>query len=143
MASFGDVSALIQSGKFGVMAICGATPANCPPGRTTGSAISPTVGFTLPSAGDPVLLSDGQPVYDDVTNLINSHKPIMRQTNAQPDSAGNIWVMNNWKPSIVQNLLGIPFDPNGVPNPGGDGVVVIIGVGAPTKGPLIGPAQSP
>ncbi len=143
VASFGDVSALIQSGKFGVMAICGATPANCPPGRTTGSAISPTVGFTLPSAGDPVLLSDGQPVYDDVTNLINSHKPIMRQTNAQPDSAGNIWVMNNWKPSIVQNLLGIPFDPNGVPNPGGDGVVVIIGVGAPTKGPLIGPAQSP
>lgn len=105
--------------------------------------MSPSVGFTLPSAGDAVLLSDGQPVYDDVSNKINSHKPIMRQINIQPDSAGLVRVMNNWKLSIHQNLLGMPLDPTVVPNPGGDGVVVIVGIGAPTKGPLIGLAQAP
>ena len=67
----------------------------------------------------------------------------MWQTNAQTDSAGNVWVVNNWKPSIYQNLLGdgLPSDPNG--NPGSDGVVILMGLGAPTKGPLISQAQSP
>lgn len=141
VATFGSFN--YQTGKYGVIQLCGTNLAACPPGSTTGSAISPKVGYTLPSAGDRVLLSDGQPVYNDLSNTINSHKPIMRQTNVQPDRAGNVWVMNNWKPSIVQNLFGMPLDPNDVPNPGGDGVVVIIGIGAPTKGPLIGPAQAP
>jgi hypothetical protein len=143
VSTFGDISQNIQSGKYGVMHLCGATPLNCPSGASTGSPISPSVGFTLPSGGDPVLLSNGSPLYNVPTPAVISYQPLMRQTNAQPDRAGNVWVQNNWKPSIVQNLLGDGTlrDPNG--NPGGDGVVIFVGAGAPTKGPLIGPAQSP
>lgn len=143
VATFGDTSQNIQSGKYGVMELCGATTSNCPIGASIGSPISPTVGFTLPSGGDPVLLSDGSPIYDNPVARVVSYQPLMRQTNAKPDSAGNIWVMNNWKPSATQDLLGdgTPSDPNG--NPGGDGVVIFVGAGTPTKGPLIGSAQSP
>ena len=142
-STFGDVSQNIQSGKYGVMLLCGATPSNCPAGASIGSPMSPSVGFTLPSGGDPVLLSNGSPLYNVPTPAVVSYQPLMRQTNAMPDIAGNVWVMNNWKPSIVQNLLGdgTPSDPNG--NPGGDGVVIFVGAGTPTKGPLIGPAQAP
>lgn len=143
VATFGAISALTQTGKYGVMQLCGATVSNCPAGSSIGSPISPLVGYTLPSGGDPVLLSDGSPIYDDPAALINSRKPLMRQTNAQSDVAGNVWVMNNWKPSVVQDLIGdgTLSDPNG--NPGGDGVVIFVGLGAPTKGPLIGPTKAP
>ena len=130
--------------KYGVVELCGATVENCPPGSTTGSAISPATGFTLPSAGDQVLLNDGTPIYEDPQDSppsLPSHKPLMRQTAAKADMAGNIWVMNNWKPSAFNDVFGTPTDPAG--NPGGDGVVIFVGLGAPTKAPQIGPSQSP
>jgi len=130
--------------KYGVVELCGATVANCPPGATIGSAISPATGFTLPSAGDQVLLYDGSPVYEDPLNSppsLPSYKPVMRQTSARVDMAGNIWVMNNWKPSAYNDVVGTPSDP--AANPGGDGVIIFIGLGAPTKAPQIGPSVSP
>jgi hypothetical protein len=130
--------------KYGVVELCGATVANCPSGSTIGSAISPATGFTLPSAGDQVLLSDGSQVYEDPLNSppsLPSYKPVMRQTQAKPDMAGNVWVMNNWKPSAFNDVLSTPMDPSA--NPGGDGIVIFVGLAAPTKAPQIGPAQAP
>jgi len=130
--------------KYGVVELCGATVANCPPGSTIGSAISPATGFTLPSGGDQVLLYDGTPVYEDPLDSppsLPSYKPVMRQTQAKPDMAGNVWVMNNWKPSAFNDLLGTPSDPAG--NPGGDGVIIFVGLAAPTRAPQIGPPQAP
>jgi hypothetical protein len=39
------------------------------------------------------------------------------------------------------DLLATLSDPAG--NPGGDGVVIFVGLAAPTKAPQIGPAQAP
>jgi hypothetical protein len=52
---------------------------------------------------------------------------MMRQVSAVPDRAGNIWVTNNWKPNFTTNTLS----PS--PNPGGDGLVVFVGLGGPTE----------
>ena len=48
----------------------------------------------------------------------------MRQVSIVPDRAGNVWVSNNWKPNYTTNL---------VENPGGDGMVIFIGLAAPTE----------
>ena len=47
---------------------------------------------------------------------------MMRQTAVVIDQAGNIWSINKWKPDVV-----IDF---GV-NPGGDGIVIFVGLVAP------------
>ena len=47
---------------------------------------------------------------------------MMRQTNSMIDQAGNIWSLNNWKPD---------FDTDLCCNPGGDGVVIFVGLAAP------------
>jgi hypothetical protein len=54
----------------------------------------------------------------------------MRLTGIAIDPAGNVWVPNNWK--RVPDLA----------NPGGDGMIVFVGVAAPVKTPLIGPVRS-
>ena len=51
-----------------------------------------------------------------------SFAPMMRQTNVVIDRAGNIWALNNWKPD---------FDIDLCCNPGGDGVVIFVGLAAP------------
>ncbi len=84
--------------------LCGADPANCPPGHVTGQPISPTGYF-----------SDA----------------MMRSTAVTIDPSGNVWATNNWLLDPVQT------------NPGGDGMVVFIGLAAPVKAPLIGPPQRP
>ena len=38
--------------------------------------------------------------------------------------AGNVWVTNNWKPSGLNDLIK---------NPGGDGMVIFVGLAAPVK----------
>jgi hypothetical protein len=46
------------------------------------------------------------------------------------DAAGNVWTCNNWKPSFDMDVFGDPF--NGIAaNPGGDGMVIFIGVATP------------
>ena len=125
--------------RYSLVELCGVSTASCPPGMKTGDAISPLSGWTLPSAGSPVLLNNGQPLYG--SGGPPSYKPLMRLTSAQVDMAGNVWVTNNWKPSTVVDVLGIPMDPGG--NPGGDGIVIFVGMAAPTRAPNVGQPLPP
>lgn len=128
VANFGTST---PSARYSIVQLCGAT-SNCPSGVTMGTAITPDTGYTLPSAGSQVLLNSGQPLYG--TGAPPSYLPLMRLTSVNADMAGNIWAANNWKPSGLNDLLL---------NPGGDGMVIFVGVAAPTKAPSLGPAQSP
>ena len=84
-----------------------------------GIAKSPSKGFTVKSGGDQVLMANGEPLYG--YSGVPSYNPIMRQTGINVDCAGNVWVCNNWKPSLI----------NDIRNPGADGVVVFIGLASP------------
>jgi hypothetical protein len=122
-ANFGELKP--ERRKYGVSALCGATISKCPFGLGFGDPISPQTGYTLPSGGDQVLLHNGKPLYDPLP--MKSFQPLMRLTAAHPDAAGNLWVTNNWKPDFTVDLLS---------NPGGDGMVVFVGLAAPVK-PLL------
>ena len=124
----------LPSARYSIVQLCGAT-SNCPAGVSMGAAITPSSGYTLPSAGSQVLLNSGQPLYG--TGALPSYLPLMRLTSVNADMAGNIWAANNWKPSAYADVN--PTDAN----PGGDGMVIFVGVAAPTKAPSLGPAQSP
>lgn len=128
VANFGTSEPSI---RYSIVQLCGAVPANCPSGVAMGTAISPSSGYTLPSAGSQVLLNSGQPLYGP-NNPVPAYLPLMRLTSANTDMAGNLWVANNWKPRGLQDLVS---------NPGGDGMVIFVGLGAPTKAPSLGPAK--
>lgn len=117
--------------KYRLSELCGARPEHCPAGLDTGDPITPDTGYTLPSGGDQVLLASGQPLYGPLGDP--SYKPLMRSTATQVDMAGNVWVTNNWKPSGLNDLLL---------NPGGDGMVIFVGLAAPVK-PGIGQPKAP
>ncbi len=55
---------------------------------------------------------------------------LARSTSVQIDPSGNVWAVNNWE------ILAIPE------NPGGDSMVLFIGLADPVKAPLIGPPVS-
>jgi len=93
-------------------------------GLRPGDPISPATGYTLPSAGEPVLLNNGEPVYTDGTEC---YSPLMRATSCQIDQAGNVWVVNNWKPRFRTDF---PTDEG---NPGGDGIVIFVGLAKPPR----------
>lgn len=109
----------------------GANPNTEPTGMATGTPISPGTGYTLPSAGAPVTLHDGSPLYKDGTECLN---PLMRSTSCIIDQAGNVWVVNNWKPRFDTDFE------SKVGNPGGDGIVIFVGLATPPVPPP--PAQS-
>ena len=117
--------------KYRLSQLCGVNTAHCPDGLGTGDPISPDTGYTLPSGGDEVLLANGQPLYAPLKK--KSYKPLMRATATQIDMAGNVWVTNNWKPSGLNDLIK---------NPGGDGMVIFVGLAAPVK-PGIGQPKAP
>ena len=119
VANFTD---FLTVNHYSISEICGSKPEKCPPGITTGDAISPATGYTLPTGGSQVLLSNGTPLNG--PNGPPSFFPLMRLTQAIPDRAGNIWAANNWKP--------VPFSSD-FNNPGGDGMVVFIGLGKPSE----------
>lgn len=121
----------LPSARYSVVQLCGAT-GNCPYGVSMGSAITPSTGYILLSGSSQVLLNSGQPLYG--TGAPPSYLPLMRLTSVNADMAGNIWAANNWKPSGLNDLLL---------NPGGDGMVIFVGIAAPTKAPSLGPAQTP
>ena len=121
----------LASARYSIVKLCGAT-SNCPYGVAMGTAITPSTGYTLPSNGNQVLLNSGQPLYG--AGAPPSYLPLMRMTSVNADMAGNIWAANNWKPSGINDLTT---------NPGGDGMVIFVGVAAPTKAPSLGPAVSP
>jgi hypothetical protein len=91
-----------------------------------GTELTPTGGYVLPTAGDPVLLADGSPLYGHGRECFI---PMMRTTGVTVDAAGNVWSCNNWKPTFLSDT----GDPNlGIDgNPGGDGVVIWVGVAKP------------
>jgi hypothetical protein len=121
VANFGpmDVNGSVYT-DAGITVLAGAESKS---GEPVGTPLSPATGFTLPSAGEEVLLSDGTPLSETGPGQ-PKYTPLMRAVSVIPDRAGNIWVSNNWKPSFLTNLQG---------NPGGDGMVIFIGLGAPTE----------
>ena len=71
--------------------------------------------------------SEGEPIaplgyYSDAMERI---------TGVSIDPSGNVWLANNW-------LIEPPLT-----NPGGDGVLVFIGLAAPVKTPMFGPPEKP
>jgi hypothetical protein len=92
--------------------LCGARPANCPPGMKTGDPISPPGGHI-----------GGLQIITDVAI----------------DPAGNLWVANNWdRPD--EGFKKVP-DPALSTRFGGNGAVVFFGVAKPVKTPLVGPPR--
>ena len=102
--------------------LAGSNPLTRPPGLQTGSPISPTSGYTLPSAGEQVLLHNGAPLYGQ--GKPPAFTPFMRVTGIAIDRAGNVWAVNNWKPKIDIDLVS---------NPGGDGICIFVGLAKPPR----------
>jgi len=97
-----------------VTQLCGARPANCPPGMKTGDPISPPGGHF-----------NGLQIITDVA----------------VDPAGNVWVANNWdRPD--EGFKKVP-DPALATRFGGNGTVVFFGLAKPVRTPLIGPPRQP
>lgn len=88
-----------------------------------GEMIAPENGYLVQSGGEQVLLSNGQPLYQNPSTPC--FYPLMRQTACHNDKFGFVWVTNNWKP---------PFIVDTQYNPGGDGLLVFYG--------LLGTAQT-
>lgn len=128
VANFGDASN--QNVRYSIVQLCGTRARNCPTGSTRATVLSPPSGFTLPTGGAQVLLADGNPLYYPIN--LPSYKPLTRLTSANVDMAGNVWAANNWKPVGPIDLTS---------NPGGDGMVVFVGTGTPTRAPALGPAK--
>lgn len=122
VANFGPLQLTSDFTSGGITKLCGIRAAACPPGRKVGDPISPATGYTVPSAGSQVLLHNGDPLYG--PGGPPSFAPIMRQTKLGIDQAGNVWSLNNWKPNFLIDLTS---------NPGGDGVVIFVGLAAPPR----------
>ena len=95
---------------------------NAPPGHNVGDPISPHTGYTVPTAGSQVRLHNGEPLYGPPP-VPSCFIPMMRQTAVVIDRAGNIWSINNWKPDFDIDTAG--------GNPGGDGIIIFVGLAAP------------
>jgi len=87
--------------------------------------------MTLPSGGHEVMLANGFPLYGQVyipgakaPVHIPCYDPLMRMTANCIDRAGNLWAFNNWKASGYIDISQ---------NPGGDGLVIFVGVAAPLE----------
>ena len=77
--------------------------------------------MTLPSGGHEVRLANGMPLYGNASGM-SCYKPLMRMTCNVIDKVGNLWATNNWKPDFPNDVTD---------NPGGDGVVIFVGVAKP------------
>ena len=75
----------------------------------------------------PPGLHTGDPISPPTGYTSNA---LQRTTSAEIDPSGNLWVTDNWKRAIILN------------NPGGDAIVVFVGIAGPVKAPLIGTPQS-
>ena len=109
-----------SNNTYGIAKLCGISVKNCPHGAVFGTPISPPNGYTLPTGGNQVLLSNGEPLYG--AGGVPDFHPLMRMTSGKVDKAGNLWVTNNWKPDFAIDLTT---------NPGGDGMVAFLGLAKP------------
>lgn len=121
VANFGDIEFINDYGPGRITKLYGANPDNRPRRAKLGDPISPETGYTVLSGGDPVTLANGDPLYG--PDGPPSFTPMSRQTSLQIDAAGNIWSINNWKPSDFEDRIR--------DNPGGDGVVIFVGIAPP------------
>jgi hypothetical protein len=124
VANFGKMAVVPPDNIYLDSALSVLAGPNSPSGLPVGTPISPPTGYTVPSAGDPVLLSDGTPLSDVPPGGQPAFTPMMRTVSAVPDRAGNVWVSNNWKPNFTSDVMD---------NPGGDGMVIFVGLAAPTE----------
>lgn len=121
VANFGPLSVgQLFTGRLSKLA--GANPITRPTGLKTGDPITPTTGYTVPSAGSQVLLNNGDPLYG--PNAPAAYTPMQRSTSCKIDAAGNIWSVNNWKDLFFVDVTV---------NPGGDGIVIFLGLAAPVN----------
>lgn len=109
-----------------VTKLAGANAATRPPGKSMGDPISPWTGYNVPTAGSPVLLHNGAPLYG--PGKLPSYAPLMRLTSVTIDRAGNLWACNNWKPDFDVDTRTTPPG-----NPGGDGIVIFVGIAPPPR----------
>lgn len=122
VSNFGDTLPGSVYDRARITLLAGANPATHPPGVQTGDVLSPDLGFTLHTAGEQVLLQDGSPLYG--PGAPPAYTPMMRLTSVNIDPAGNLWAANNWKPDFT-----IDFNSN----PGGDGMVIFVGLAEPLR----------
>lgn len=120
VSSFGPLQLGSNWTNGRISKLCGFKPGACPPGVLPGQPISPSTGYTVPSARSQVRLHDGTPLYGKCGPP--SYTPLMRLTNSLIDQAGNVWALNNWKPDFNIDITS---------NPGGDGVVIFVGLATP------------
>ncbi|MEO0796508.1 MAG: hypothetical protein AAFX93_15165 [Verrucomicrobiota bacterium] len=128
VGNFGPIQAGNDFNDTRISKFCGANPAAWPRGKTIGDPLTPETGYTLPSAGDPVLLPNGQILEG--PNGEEIFTPLQRCTSVQIDRAGNLWYINNWKPNFNEDAFGEPSSGNQA-NPGGDGIVIWVGIAPP------------
>jgi hypothetical protein len=122
VANFGPLTPFSNFTNSRVSKLAGVNPATRPPGKKTGDPISTWTGYTVPTAGSQVLLHNGQPLYG--PGKPPSFSPLMRMTSTVIDRAGNLWATNNWKPDFNTDITA---------NPGGDGIVIFVGVAPPPR----------
>ncbi|HEX6039317.1 hypothetical protein [Longimicrobium sp.] len=127
VANFGRMGLGSNYTRAALTRLAGANPATRPEGMLTGHPLTPHTGYTLPSGGDPVLLRTGTPLYG--PDGQPCYSPLMRQTSCVIDAAGNVWVVNNWKPDFTTDF------PTYTGNPGGDGLVIFVGLAPPRVHP--------
>jgi hypothetical protein len=120
VSNFGQISVTNIFPHGRLSKLCGSERSACPPGKKTGDAISPETGYPTPSAGSQVLLHNGEPLYG--AGAPPSFAPMTRQTSSVIDQAGNIWTINNYKAD---------FTVDAVANPGGDGILIYVGLAPP------------
>lgn len=125
VANFGKMLPTADYTDAAITQLAGANPDTRPPGYEMGDPISPTSGYTLPTGGAPVRLHNGELLYGKGSEPCKC--PLMRMTNVVIDQAGNVWAVNNWKPSF--NIDASPE----TGNPGGDGLVIFVGLAKPPK----------
>jgi hypothetical protein len=134
LANFGHNTGSLKEGTLDLAAPFGVTMLRNPSDPTSAKLL------TVPTGGEEVMLANGHPLYGTQTRpgpmelvdgeptyppiRMKSYQPIMRLTSTNIDGAGNLWCMNNWKPSAIIDAV---IDPN----PGGDGVVIFLGIAEP------------
>ena len=59
-----------------------------------------------------------------VSNPINKYVVASYTEGLEFNQAGNIWSINNWKPDFDIDILS---------NPGGDGIIIFVGLAAPPR----------
>ncbi|MBR0874852.1 hypothetical protein JQ633_31160 [Bradyrhizobium tropiciagri] len=127
LANFGHDAGSVRDGTLDLQAPFGVTMLRDPSNPSSAQLM------TVPTGGSEVMLANGHPLYGTQTRpamhdgkpepvRMKCFQPIMRLTSTNIDGAGNLWCMNNWKPSAVVDVAD---------NPGGDGVVIFLGIAEP------------